>query len=99
MEETKVCSRCGKEKSVDDFYSVKYRGQKPRYKYSICKTCTSIESRRRYLAQTDPTNPLLDKIDALYEKHRAAGRSVPETGTRRSGSEIEAEIDELLQED
>lgn len=99
MGETKVCSRCGKEKSVDEFYDVKYKGQAPKYKYSICKSCTNIESRRRYLAQNDPSNPLLEKIEALYEKHRAAGRSVPETNSRRSASEIEEEIDNLLQED
>jgi len=96
--ETKVCTRCGKEKSIDDFYRVKYKGAAPKYSYGVCKKCTSIEQRRRYLMQVDPSNPLLDKIAELYDKHRAAGRSVPDT-PRRSSSEIEADIDEMLQED
>lgn len=98
MTETKVCTRCGKEKPIDEFYKVKYKGQKPKYSYGVCKTCTSIEQRRRYLMQTDPENPLLDKIDALYDKHRAAGRSVPDE-TRRRSVELESEIDALLKED
>ena len=98
MNETKVCTRCGKEKPVEEFYKVKYKGRKPKYSYSVCKTCTSIEQKRRYLLQTDPENPLLEKIEALYDKHRAAGRSVPDE-TRRRGAELESEIDALLQED
>lgn len=94
----KVCTRCGKEKPEGEFYKVKYKGKKPKYSYSVCKSCTSIEQRRRYLMQVDPTNPLLEKIEALYEKHRAAGRSVPDT-QRRSRSEIESEIDQMLLED
>lgn len=96
--ETKVCNRCGKELPVEEFYQVKYKGKKPKYSYSVCKKCTSIEQRRRYLQQVDPTNPLLEKIEALYEKHRAAGRSVPDA-PRRSRSEIESDIDAMLQED
>lgn len=96
--ETKVCKRCGKEQPVTEFYKVKYKGQEPKYSYAICKTCTAIEQKRRYLLNTDPTNPLLEKIDALYEKHRAAGRSVPDE-VRRSGGQIESTIDALLQEE
>ena len=96
--ETKVCTRCGKEKSVNDFYKVKYKGVKPKYSYGVCKQCTSIEQKRRYLMQVDPANPLLEKIEALYDKHRAAGRSVPDA-PRRSGTQIEAEIDKMLEED
>ena len=95
--ETKVCTRCGKEQPVTEFYQVKYKGQKPKYSYSTCKTCTSIEQKRRYLLQVDPSNPLLEKIEALYDKHRAAGRSVPDA-TRRGSSQIEADIDALLAE-
>lgn len=96
--ETKVCTRCGKELPVDEFYKVKYKGATPKYSYSVCKKCTSIEQRRRYLMQVDPSNPLLEKIEALYEKHRAAGRSVPDS-PRRSRSEIESDIDAMLEED
>lgn len=96
--ETKVCTRCGKELPVDEFYNVKYKGKAPKYQYSICKKCTSIEQKRRYLLQHDPSNPLLEKIEKLYEKHRAEGRSVPDS-SRRSGSAIEDIIDEMLGED
>lgn len=96
--ETKVCTRCGKEKPIDDFYKVKYKGEKPKYSYSVCKKCTAIEQKRRYLLNVDPSNPLLEKIEALYEKHRAAGRSVPDA-PRRSGGQLEADIDALLAED
>ena len=96
--ETKVCTRCGKEKSVDDFYKVKYKGVKPKYSYSVCKKCTAIEQKRRYLLNVDPGNPLITKIEELYDKHRAAGRNVPEL-SRRSSEQIEADIDAMLAED
>lgn len=96
--ETKICTRCGKELPVSEFYQVKYKGQKPKYSYSTCKKCTAIEQKRRYLLQVDPSNPLLEKIEALYDKHRAAGRSVPDS-VRRSGSQIEADIDNMLAEE
>lgn len=96
--ETKVCTRCGKEKPIDDFYQVKYKGTTPKYRYSVCTTCTAIEQKRRYLMQTDPTNPLLAKIEALYDKHRAEGRSVPDAPRRRS-TQLEADIDSMLSED
>jgi len=96
--ETKVCTRCGKELPIADFYQVKYRGKKPKYTYSTCKTCMSIEQRRRYLQQTDPTSPVLAKIEALYDKHREAGRSVPDS-PRRTASKLEATIDAMLNED
>ena len=92
---TKVCTRCGKEKDVDQFYKVKYRGKDPKYSYSVCKTCTAIEQKRRYLEKVDPTSPLLAKIETLYDKHRAEGRSIPDT-PRRSGGAIEEEVDKLL---
>lgn len=96
--ETKVCSRCGKELPVDEFYSVKYKNKTTKYQYSTCKTCTAIEQKRRYLMKYDPENPLLEKIEALYEKHRAAGRSVPDV-QRRSGNQIEEDIDAMLAEE
>lgn len=93
----KVCTRCGKEKTEDEFYKVKYKGKQPKYSYSVCKTCMSIEQRRRYLMQSDPSSPVLAKIEALYDKHRAAGRSVPDTA-RRTSSQIEEAIDAMLEE-
>ena len=96
--ETKVCTRCGKSKAVDEFYKVKYKGTEPKYSYSVCKKCTSIEQKRRYLLQVDPSNPMLAQIEALYDKHRAAGRSVPDA-PRRTSSQIEADIDAMLSED
>ncbi len=95
--ETKVCTRCGKEYPTSEFYQVKYKGQKPKYSYSICKKCTAIEQKRRYLLSVDPSNPLLEKINALYDKHKAEGRSVPDT-QRRGNSQLEAEIDAMLEE-
>lgn len=95
--ETKVCARCGKEQPIDQFYQVKYRGKEPKYQYGVCKTCMSIEQRRRYLMQSDPSSPVLTKIEALYEKHRAAGRSVPDT-PRRTSTQIEEAIDSMLEE-
>lgn len=96
--ETKICTRCGKEKATSDFYKVKYKGAEPKYSYSVCKQCTAIEQKRRYLMQVDPSNPLLEKIEALYDKHRAAGRSVPDS-QRRSSSHIESDIDAMLAEE
>lgn len=95
---TKICNRCGKEQPITEFYQVKYKNAAPKHRYGTCKTCTSIEQRRRYLLQVDPTNPTLEKINQLYDKHRAAGRSVPDTA-RRTSAEIDADIDALLQED
>lgn len=94
----KVCARCGVEKPLSEFYKVKYKGKEPVNTYTICKTCTSIEQRRRYLMQVDPTNPMIGKIEQLYEKHRAAGRSVPGTN-RRSSSKIDEEILNMLEEE
>lgn len=96
--ETKVCTRCGKEKQLTEFYAVKYKGAAPKYRYSVCKKCTAIEQKRRYLLNVDPENPLLEKIEALYDKHRAAGRSVPDS-QRRSGEQLEADIDAMLLDD
>ena len=94
----KVCTRCGKEKPDSEFYKVKYKGKEPTHSYTVCKTCTAIEQRRRYLMQTDPDNPALAQIELLYEKHRAAGRSVPGS-TRRGHSAIDEEIAKMLTED
>lgn len=93
--ETKVCSRCGATLPIDQFYKVKYKNNETKYRYSVCKTCTSIEQRRRYLLQNDPENPLLARIEKLYEKHKAKGRSVPDT-QRRSSTHIEEEVERML---
>jgi hypothetical protein len=97
QQEKKVCTRCGIKKPLDEFYMVKYKDAPPKHRYSVCKTCTRIEQRRRRLLEKDPTNPELDKINRLYEMHRAAGRSVPEFGKNASSS-ISNDIDELLRE-
>lgn len=94
----KVCTRCGRELPETEFYDVKYKGEEPKYKYSICKTCTAIEQKRRYLMKNDPDNPMLAKIEELYNKHRTAGRSVPGDSTaRRDSSKLDAEIDKMLE--
>ena len=94
---TKVCTRCGKEQPLHEFYDIKYKGQEAKYKYSVCRTCTAIEQKRRYLLRVDPTNPMLDKIEALYKKHEAEGRSVPKNSTeRRSSEELENTIEAML---
>lgn len=96
----KVCTRCGRELPETEFYEVKYRGQESKYRYSVCKKCTAIEQRRRYLMKNDPEHPTLEKIEQLYEKHRAAGRSVPDAnGGRRRAVEIDNDIDDMLMEE
>lgn len=97
---TKICTRCGKELPETEFYEVKYKGQESKYRYSVCKKCTAIEQRRRYLLKNDPEHPTLAKIEQLYDKHRAAGRSVPDAdGGRRRGADIDQSIDDMLMED
>lgn len=97
MEAMKACTRCGRVQSAEEFYKVKYKGRAPKYSYSVCRTCMSIEQRRRYLQENDPTSPTLAKIEALYEKHRAAGRSTPDTA-RRTSHQIEDTIDAMLED-
>lgn len=93
----KVCTRCGRELPETEFYEVKYKGQESKYRYSVCKECTAIEQRRRYLLKNDPENPVLEQINKLYDKHRAAGRSVPDAnGGRRRGAEIDNTIEKML---
>lgn len=94
---TKVCTRCGKEQPDYEFYEVKYKGKEAKHRYSVCKTCTSIEQKRRYLLRVDPDSPLLEKINELYAKHEAEGRSIPKgTGGRRTAETIEDAIDAML---
>jgi hypothetical protein len=95
--ETKVCTRCGIEKPLDEFYMVKYKGKEPKYRYSVCTTCTRIEQRRRRLLKVDPDSPQLEKINKLYDMHREAGRSVPDT-RRSSQTSVDEDIDTLLKE-
>ena len=83
--ETKVCKRCGREQSVDQFRL--YYGGRKGY-YSFCLTCEKIEQRRKYLvAKQDDLAPCeaeeLRKINELYERRRGAGLKVP--GTRTPG--------------
>lgn len=94
----KVCTRCGKEKPEEEFYKVKYKGKEPKHSYTVCKTCMAIEQRRRYLEKVAPDSPALAKIEELYEKHRAAGRSVPGVSSRRPGSAIDDEVRKMLEE-
>ena len=93
----KTCTRCGKEKPKEEFYEVKYRGKEATHRYTVCKTCTAIEQRRRYLLQNDPDNPALEQIERLYEKHRAEGRSVP-GGARRNASAIDQMVADMLED-
>lgn len=97
-EKMRTCTRCGKTKPENEFYRVKYKGKEPKNTYTVCKTCTAIEQRRRYLLNTDPGNPAIEDIERLYEKHRAAGRSVPGE-TRRGASEIDNLVKQMLEED
>lgn len=92
----RVCNRCGRELPTRDFYLVKYKGQEPKARQHICKECVGIEQRRRYLLKHDPTNPQLEKINALYEKHAAAGRSVP-TVPRRNAKDMDKLLDEMME--
>lgn len=46
MSETKTCTMCGKEKTIEDFR--KYPGKNDK-RYPYCLECQSIETRRRYL--------------------------------------------------
>lgn len=97
--ETKVCKRCGKEQSVDQFRAY-YGGKKGLYNF--CKTCEKIDQRRKYLARKDSESPdglssdeqiELDKINELYAARQAAGLSVP---IRRSAKGVTNLVDQLL---
>lgn len=97
--EAKVCKRCGREQSVDQFRDY-YGGRKGQY--SFCKTCEKIEQRRKYLANKDAASPdglstdervELDKINRLYDAHHAAGRQVP---VRRPDRGVTDLVDQML---
>ena len=76
---TKMCSYCGQEKSLDDFRDY-YDGRKG--KYTFCKECERIESRRKYLmrrgdACTPEQKQELEDIAALYKARAAHGLNAP----------------------
>lgn len=76
--DTKVCSTCGQEKSVDAFRKY-YGGRKGSYSY--CKECERIEQRRKYLVRrleklTDSETTELQHIKELYDRREAAGLKV-----------------------
>lgn len=79
----KTCSRCGETKPLEEFRPYYNRSTG---RYSFCKTCERIETRRKYLVKRATLTPAqqeeLAKINALYAKRKAAGLSVP--GTRAS---------------
>lgn len=76
MIESKVCTMCGREQSVDNYR--KYpKGDKSR---PYCKECEAIEVRRRYLSSLSRQDKLtteqraeLVSIYQLYEARRDAG--------------------------
>lgn len=70
--ETKICTMCGIEKSVDQFREYPREGR-----YPYCLECQSIETRRRYLAQKTVISleeeEELQQINRLYELRVAKG--------------------------
>lgn len=92
----KTCSRCGVAQPLENFRHY-YNGRNGYYRH--CKTCESIEARRKYLIKrSDAATPEqleeLDKIRALYDKRAEAGLDVPCRSPRRS--RISQIIDEEL---
>ena len=76
--ETKICSVCGRELSVDMF---RVYAHNPNKVWPYCKECESIEIRRKYLQRkgemrSDAEQQELDKINELYKRHAEAGRRV-----------------------
>lgn len=82
--ETRVCKNCGVEKPIDCFRTY-YGGRKGRY--TQCKECETIESRRKYLARkgslTDAEQTELDDIRKLYGLREASGLKPPQPASRR----------------
>lgn len=98
--ETKVCTRCGIERPIGHFRQYYNRSKGT---YTFCKTCESIEGRRKYLVGKDAASLdglsaeeqyELDKINELYEQHRAAGRPVP--GSRKSPKGVTSVVEAML---
>lgn len=89
---TATCKRCGRDLPIESFRFVKYKGQEPKYRFTVCRDCQNIESRRRYLEAHKPDSEALKKINRLYAKHEAEGRSIP----TRHKSDPDKLLDELL---
>ena len=53
--ETKICTRCGVEKPIEDFQINKLKGQNP-YRISVCQQC-------RYRIRKERKNSLSENID------------------------------------
>ena len=94
--DTKVCSTCGQEKSVDNFRKY-YGGRKGRYSY--CKECEKIEQRRKYLSKrselTASEQTELDNILQLYGMRQAAGLKV--LGKIRSSTGVNNLVDAQME--
>jgi len=68
MEGTKVCTKCGVEKNLDEFHNAK------RYRLgvnSICKKCSSEYARRRQ-RESNPTYKPRIKVDLPPDKKRCS---------------------------
>ena len=88
--DTKVCKWCGQEKSVDNFRDY-YEGRKGKYTY--CKECERIETRRKYLKRrgdkcTQEQLDELDSIEKLYDAREAKGLSVPGRNVKKTVADI-----------
>lgn len=82
--EARVCKNCGVEKPIDCFRP--YYGER-KGRYTQCKECEAIESRRKYLARkealTDAEQMELDNIRKLYYLREARGLKPPQPASRR----------------
>lgn len=95
--ETKICSVCGRELSVDRF---RMYHNKPGKTWPYCKDCESIEMRRKYLQNkgadmSDEEYAELEKIGELYKRHAEAGRRVLGSCKPRN-QKASALVDEML---
>lgn len=83
--DTKLCRSCGVDKPIDCFRQY-YGTQKGRYTY--CKECESIESRRKYLtrktALTESERQDLANIQELYSLRVARGLNPPCRSTTKT---------------
>ena len=93
--ETKICSRCGVSKTLDNFRNY-YGNRKGTYRH--CKECERIESRRQYLAKlgegaSPEQKEALVAIERLYAHRASLGLDVP---GRRNADAIST--DQLVQQ-
>lgn len=80
--DTKICKRCGTEQPIDNF---RRYYDKPTGRYTFCRTCERIETRRKYLVRNyerlnDDQKRELESIEQLYDARVAAGLAAPEIG-------------------